>query len=158
VTRSTPFLRPSIAIQAKMSRSQPKFYPNLNPAAAVKVDRKQILRLESFFDQFRLKRADAHGQLVANSKYIFVRMLTGELYVHPTLRHPVLADGKAVLYAGEIYFDNGRLEWWSNGSGNYRPDPEHAEQAELPMQHFYTFDEILKGKHKAGKQNRPVNY
>jgi hypothetical protein len=61
----------------------------------------------------------------------------------------VLAAGKPVLYAGEVHFDNGRLDWWSNGSGNYRPDPEHAEQAELPMERFYTYQDVLKGRHKA---------
>jgi hypothetical protein len=52
-----------------------------------------------------------------------------------------------VLYAGEAFFNNGKLQWWSNGSGNYRPDPEHAAQAGLPVEQFYPYDEILKGAH-----------
>ena len=127
---------------------QPKFYPNLNASAAVPVDRSEIFKLHTFFDSYRLKREKTHGQLVANSKYVFVRTLNGELLLHPTLRHPVLANGKPVLYAGEMFFENGRLEWWSNGSGNYRPDAAHAAQAELPMRSFYTYDEVLKGRHK----------
>jgi len=131
---------------------QPKIYPNLNPAAAIPVDRAQIFRLESFFDQYRLHKASQHGQYVPNYRYIFVKMASGETLMHPTYRHPAIAEGRPVHYAGEAYFDNGRLLWWSNGSGNYRPDADHAEQARLPLDRFYTFDEILKGVH----QNRPA--
>lgn len=129
---------------------QPKLYPNLNPAAAIPVDRDQIFHLDSFFDQYRLHRGGHHGHYVPNSRYIFVRMATGETLMHPTYRHPALAEGRAVHYAGEAFFDNGRLRWWSNGSGNYRPDPEHAEQAGLPMDRFYTYDQIMKGAHQIG--------
>jgi hypothetical protein len=127
---------------------QPRIYPNLNPAAALPVDRDQIFRLESFFEQFRLQRPKQHGHYVPNSKYIFVRLTSGETLLHPTFRHPALAQGHPVHYAGEAYFDNGRLTWWSNGSGNYRPDPDHAEQAGLPMDRFFTYDEIQKGRHQ----------
>lgn len=129
---------------------QPKLYPNLNPAAAIPVDRDQIFHLHAFFDQYRLHRSGQHGHYVPNSRYIFVRMASGETLLHPTYRHPALAEGRAVHYAGEAYFDNGRLRWWSNGSGNYRPDPDHAEQAGLPMDRFYTYDQIMKGAHQAG--------
>jgi hypothetical protein len=126
---------------------QPKIYPNLNPAAAVPVDRDQILRLESFFDQYRLHRGKQHGQLVPNSRYIFVRMADGDTLMHPVYRHPALAEGRPVHYAGEVHFDNGRLLWWSNGSGNYRPDAEHAEQAGLPIDRFFPWDQVMKGRH-----------
>lgn len=132
-----------------MSR-QPKTYPNLNPAAAIPVDRDQIFHLNSFFDQFRLHRSGHHGHYVPNSKYIFVRMGSGETLLHPTYRHPALAEGRPVHYAGEAYFDNGRLRWWSNGSGNYRPDADHADQAGLPMDRFFSYDEIMKGAHQRG--------
>lgn len=141
-----PVYRPAV-VQLR-AQGQPKFYPNLNASAAVPVDRDEIFKLHSFFDHYRIRRGKSHGQLVANAKYIFVRTLDGEVMLHPTYRHPVLAAGKPVLYAGEMYFDNGRLAWWSNGSGNYRPDAEHAEQANLPMDRFYTYQEILKGRHK----------
>jgi len=143
-----PFL-----IQPKFMSGQPKIYPNLNAAAAIPVDTGQIFHLRSFFDNYRVTRGNQHGLLVANSKYIFCRMMTGELLMHPTYRHPAIAAGKPVLYAGEAYFDNGKLEWWSNGSGNYRPDAEHALQAELPMDRFYTYQDILKGRHK---ESRPA--
>jgi hypothetical protein len=128
---------------------QPRIYPNLNPAAAIPVDRGQIFQLESFFDHFRLQRKGQHGHYVPNAKYVFVRMGTGQTLLHSTYRHPVLAEGKPVIYAGEACFDNGRLSWWSNGSGNYRPDPDHAGQAGLPMDRFFTFEAILKGLHRS---------
>ena len=126
----------------------PKIYPNLNPAAAIPVDREQIFRLRSFADNYRMNRGKEHGQYVPNSRYVFVTMMGGETLMHPRYRHPALAQGKPVLYAGEASFNNGRLEWWSNGSGNYRPDPDHAAQAGLPAEQFYPYEDILKGVHK----------
>jgi hypothetical protein len=131
----------------------PKIYPNLNPAAAIPVDRDQIFRMRSFADNYRMSRGKEHGQYVPNSRFVFVTMPTGETLLHPRYRHPVLAEGKPVLYAGEASFNNGRLEWWSNGSGNYRPDVGHAAQAGLPMDQFYAYDDILKGAHKQEKMN-----
>lgn len=128
--------------------SNPKTYPNLNPAAAIPADRNQIFRLRNFADNYRMDRGKEHGQYVPNSRFVFVTMPDGSTLMHQRFRHPVLADGKPVLYAGEASFNNGRLEWWSNGSGNYRPDPDHALQAGLPMQQFFPFEDILKGKHK----------
>jgi hypothetical protein len=137
-----------LTIQARFQSGQPKIYPNLNASAAIPVDSKEIFKLHSFYDNYRITRGQQHGQLVANSKYIFCRMMNGELLLHPSYRHPAIAAGKPVLYAGEMYFDNGKLAWWSNGSGNYRPDAAHAEQAELPMERFYTYEDVLRGRHK----------
>jgi hypothetical protein len=134
-------LRQSVPTQARV-------YPNLNPAAAIPVDRNQIFLLESFFDHFRLK-GRGHGHYVPNAKYVFVRMGTGETLLHPTYRHPALAEGKPTIYAGEAFFDNGKLTWWSNASGNYRPDPDHAEQAALPMERFFPFEDVMRGLHKS---------
>jgi hypothetical protein len=108
------------------------------------------MRLENSFDDnfYRMRRGGDHGQLVPNTKYIFVRTMEGDTVMHPRYRHPVLAQGKPVLYAGEAYFNNGKLDWWSNGSGNYRPDVDHAEQAHLPMERFYTYEDVLRGKNK----------
>ena len=127
----------------------PKLYPNLNPAAAIPVDREQIFRVSEFFDQFRMTRGSNRAQYLPNSKYIFVRTGEGDLMMHPHYRHPAIAGGRPVLYAGEAYFNNGKLEWWSNGSGNYRPDAGHAEQASLPIDNFYTYEDVLKGKHRS---------
>jgi hypothetical protein len=136
-------------LQAKAAHSQPKFYPNLNPAAAaVKADPGEFMRLERGFDEtsYRMRHGADHGLLVPNTKFIFVRTLDGEMVMHQRYRHPVLAQGKPVLYAGEAAFNNGKLNWWSNGSGNYRPDSEHAEQASLPMEKFFSYEDVLKGK------------
>jgi hypothetical protein len=130
----------------------------MNASAAIPIDRDEIFKLHSFYDNYRIQRGKSHGQLVANSKYIFVRALGGELLLHPTYRHPVLAAGKPVLYAGEAYFDNGRLAWWSNGSGNYRPDAEHAEQAGLPMERFFTYQDVLKGRHRGRAEVTSVSH
>jgi len=143
-----PFPPFSGVILARMASSQLKYYPNLNPSAAVPVEPDEIFRLRPFNSHYRLGRGKEHGQYVPNMKYIFVRTSDGETLLHPRHRHPAIAAGKPVLYAGEAYFNNGTLEWWSNGSGNYRPDAAHAEQAELPMERFYSFDQILKGVHK----------
>ncbi len=129
----------------------PKIYPNLNPSAAIPVDREQIFHLHSFVGNYRMNRGKERGQYVPNSRYVFVTTMGGEMLMHPRYRHPALSEGKPVLYAGEASFNNGRLEWWSNGSGNYRPDPDHAAQAGLPMNQFYPFDDILKGVHKREK-------
>jgi hypothetical protein len=144
--------RPAPVLQSKTVSGQPRFYPNLNPAAAaLKVDPTEFLKLESSFGDdsyYRMRRGGDHGLLVPNTKFIFVRTMSGEVVMHQRYRHPVLAAGRPVLYAGEAYFNNGRLDWWSNGSGNYRPDPDHAEQSNLPMERFFTYEDVLKGKHK----------
>jgi len=141
----------NMIVQAKFVSGQPKFYPNLNPAAAaLEVDPAEFMHLQSTFDQsyYHIRRGSDHGLLVPNTKYIFVRTMEGEVLMHQRYRHPVLAQGKPVMYAGEAYFNNGKLDWWSNGSGNYRPDADHAEQAQLPMERFYTYEDVLKGKNK----------
>ena len=145
--------RPYTVVQPKSAsgHGQPRFYPNLNPAAAAfKVDPTEFMRLEGSFDDsfYRMRKGGDHGLLVPNTKYVFVRTLDGDTVMHPRYRHPVLAQGKPVLYAGEAYFNNGKLDWWSNGSGNYRPDADHAQQAHLPMEKFFTYEQILKGQNK----------
>ena len=148
IIRHTP--KPYTVVQPRTVSGQPKFYPNLNPAAALKIDPAEFMHLEGSFDQsyYRMRRGSDHGALVPNTKFIFVRTMDGETVMHQRYRHPVLAQGKPVLYAGEAYFNNGKLDWWSNGSGNYRPDADHAEQARLPMERFFTYEQVLKGQNK----------
>ena len=98
-----------------------------------------------------MRRGKEHGQYVPNAKFTFVKLTSGEMLMHQRFRHPVLAEGRPVLYAGEAHFNNGRLEWWSNGSGNYSPDADHAAQAGLPTDQFFTDDQILKGVHTRAK-------
>ena len=147
-------LRINAVLQPKVASGQPKFYPNLNPAAAaLKADPAEFMHLHSTFDQsyYHIRRGSDHGLLVPNTKYIFVRTMDGEVIMHQRYRHPVLAQGRPVMYAGEAYFNNGKLDWWSNGSGNYRPDADHAEQAQLPMERFYTYEQVLKGANREAR-------
>lgn len=132
----------------------PKIYPNLNPAAALPVDREQVFKLREFVGHYRMSRGREHGQYVPNSRFVFVTTTGGETLMHQRFRHPSLSEGRPVLYAGEAYFNNGNLEWWSNGSGNYRPDTAHAAQAGLPMDHFYSYDAVLKGLHAKPRTER----
>jgi len=109
------------------------------------VDRETIYSLSQQFDNYRMRKGKGHVQMIPSGKYIFVRPSQGDILMHQRYRHPVLAQGKPVLYAGEAYFRSGELQWWSNASGNYRPDAAHAEQAGLPMEQFYTFEQVMSG-------------
>jgi hypothetical protein len=111
------------------------------------VDRDQIFRLHSFANNYRMNRGNEHGQYVPNSRFIFVTTMSRATILHQRYRHPVLSEGKPVLYAGEANFNNGKLEWWSNSSGNYRPDADHAAQSGLPINQFFRYEKILKGMH-----------
>lgn len=128
-----------------------KIYPNLHPGAVERVEPGNVFRLNSFANQYRLHRVNSHSVNVPNQQYNFVRTREGEMLLHARYRHPSIAEGKQVLYAGEIFFNNGQLEWWSNGSGHYQPFAEDAEQANLPMDHFYPYQQIIKGEHKRKK-------
>jgi hypothetical protein len=129
-----------------------KFYPNLHPGAAVPVERSNIFSLDNFANQYRLHRVGTHSVNVPNLKYNFVRTREGQTLLHNRYRHPSLAEGQQVLYAGEVFFNNGRLEWWSNGSGHYQPDADGAEQANLPLDSFYTYQQVIKGEHTRGRR------
>ena len=128
-----------------------KFYPNLHPGAVEPVDPTNIFKLESFANQYRLHKTNSHGVNVPNQQYNFVRTREGQMLLHARYRHPSIAQGKQVLYAGEIFFNNGQLEWWSNGSGHYQPYVEDAEQAALPMNQFFSYQQVIKGEHKRKK-------
>lgn len=129
-----------------------KFYPNLHPGAIEPIDAGNIFRLNSFANQYRLHKLNSHGVNVPNMQYNFVRTREGEMLLHNRYRHPSIAEGKQVLYAGEIFFNNGMLEWWSNGSGHYQPNADDAEQANLPMDQFYSYQQIIKGEHVRNKR------
>jgi hypothetical protein len=143
----------SAAVQRFTSRvvQALKIYPNLHPGAVEPIDPSSLFRLASFANQYRLHRVNSHGVNVPNQQYNFVRTREGEMLLHSRYRHPSIAEGKQVLYAGEVFFKNGQLEWWSNGSGHYQPYAEDAEQAALPMDHFFSFQQIIKGEHRRKK-------
>ena len=128
-----------------------KYYPNLHPGAIEPVNPSNVFRLNSFADQYRLHQVNNHGVNVPNQQYNFVRTREGEMLLHNRYRHPSIAEGKQVLYAGEVSFNNGRLSWWSNGSGHYQPSADDAQQAGLPMEQFYSYQQIIKGEHTRNK-------
>lgn len=54
--------------------------------------------------------------------------------------HPLLAEGKSVLYAGEVEFDeNAQIMRWTNKSGQYRPNTDLSHQAGLPLDKFWSY-------------------
>lgn len=128
-----------------------RLYPNLHPGAIEPVSPSSVFRLNSFADQYRLHRVNSHGVNVPNQQYNFVRTREGEMLLHNRYRHPSIAEGKQVLYAGEIFFNNGRLQWWSNGSGHYQPGADDAGQANLPLERFFSYQQIIKGEHTRKK-------
>jgi hypothetical protein len=82
-----------------------------------------------------------------HGRYVFVR-LDGVLFarrataVHAgvVIGHLDLSRGENVTYAGEIFFKGhtkrGCIRLWTNASGHYKPDPEYACQAGLPIDLF----------------------
>jgi len=75
----------------------------------------------------------------ASGKYNFVT-IAGKIYVHRYGGHLDIARGQPVQYAGEVQFsgrtNRGKLRWWNNQSGHYRPAKGDAIQAGLPIDKF----------------------
>jgi hypothetical protein len=136
-------------------RGQPRLYPNLRPVALKPGEMDAAYVLQHWYGHFSLRAGAGCGQYVPNARYLFVRTAQGATLVHPRMRHAALADGKPVLYAGEAFFESGSLRWWSNGSGHYRPDPGHAEQAGLPRNLFRTWDDVIRRGTRAQPQAPP---
>jgi hypothetical protein len=131
--------------------TQPRLYPNLRPVGLAPLEQEQIFTLHEWHGSFGMRSNSGRGLHVPNARYIFVRTQGGETLMHPRLRHAALARGEPVRYAGEAYFESGALRWWSNASGHYRPDPEHAPQAGLPMALFRSWDDVV----RRGNRPRP---
>ncbi len=123
---------------------QPRVYPNLRPLAMPAERPGDIYTLQEWHGSYGMRGAGGRGLYVPNARYLFVRTLDGQTLVHPRLRHAVLSRGEPVMYAGEAYFESGALRWWSNSSGHFRPDPEHAPQAGLPLALFRTWDDVVR--------------
>jgi hypothetical protein len=129
---------------APARRLQPRVYPNLRPLAMPAERPGDIYTLQEWHGSYGMRGAGGRGLYVPNARYLFVRTLDGQTLVHPRLRHAVLSRGEPVMYAGEAYFESGALRWWSNSSGHFRPDPEHAPQAGLPLALFRTWDDVVR--------------
>jgi hypothetical protein len=78
----------------------------------------------------------------ANGGYCFVVLVAKPrrilLAARATGGHTTISHGAGVLYAGELFFDNGALTNWNNDSGHYRPDELLKRQVEhlLPLEKF----------------------
>jgi hypothetical protein len=131
-------------LQARAAAGQLRLYPNLRPLAQQPDTKEQIFTLQQWYGNYGMRGEGGRGHYVPNARYLFVRTTDGQTRMHPRLRHPTLAGGEPVMYAGEAYFESGALRWWSNGSGHYRPDPEHATQAGLPLTLFRTWDDVVR--------------
>ncbi|HET8781836.1 MAG TPA: hypothetical protein VFM63_05440, partial [Pyrinomonadaceae bacterium] len=81
-----------------------KYFPNLHPGAVEPVNPANLYRLDSIADQYRLHRQHSHSVNVPNQQYNFVRTREGQMLLHNRYRHPSIAEGKHVLYAGEVFF------------------------------------------------------
>jgi hypothetical protein len=125
-----------------------KIYPNLHPGANTHVDPETVFHLREVAGGYRAQQGHSSRWFIPNLKYNFVTTLDGDVVMHNRYRHPPLAEGRAVRYAGEAEFQSGKLSWWSNASGHYRPSDDDAVQAGLPMDGFYPYDQVLKGLHK----------
>lgn len=70
---------------------------------------------------------------------VFIRKASARLG-NRLIGHIDLALGKAVDYAGRLYFsgrtNRGILRKWTNESGHYRPSPELFKNASLPEELF----------------------
>jgi hypothetical protein len=139
-------------VQAKSAQ---RIYVNLRPLPAMDVNRDEIGTLQAFFGEYRLTRPNLRGQLLPNSRFIFVTELSGQIRMHPRYRHAAIAEGNAVLYAGEAEFQHGKLLWWSNASGSYKPDRRDAQQAGLPLDSFITREQHLTGNPRLRQLRTP---
>lgn len=89
--------------------------------------------------------------IIANGVYIFVILCNEEYTVFcmkPERRcgHISISKGKDIYYAGEIFFNLGKIEYWNNASGHYCPLAEinrsniHPElRSILPINLFKKF-------------------
>lgn len=100
--------------------------------------------------QFHMRTADRGLRVKPNGTYNFVRV-HGETrnqahtYVSSEASHARLAEGRGVLYAGTIRFDNGSIDWWSNYSGTYQPIAAFRQQAQLPDDRFVPWQRLQMG-------------
>ncbi|WP_210245231.1 hypothetical protein [Martelella alba] len=111
----------------------------------------QIARLRKDGSQYRLdyNKDGKTKTLSAEGAYIFAikasapnEILIGRTHI-PHARQALEADlqiaghtsitkGEDVLFAGEILFCNGVLDWWTNRSGHYRPMTSTVTDSLLP--------------------------
>jgi len=98
-------------------------------------------------ETYWLREEVTHVPVRPNGLYNFVKVETsGPIHLSKIDGHPALAEGQPVEYAGEVTFDDGRIRFWSNASGNYQPRVDLHDQAGLPEEKFLSHDDVLRGK------------
>lgn len=99
---------------------------------------------------FELQGPDARPRGRPNGSYNFVRVEgdrpgQAPLFVSPRLAHAQLAQGRPVVYAGTMGFEQGRMRWWSNYSGTYQPIAAFRARAALPDERFVPWQKLQMG-------------
>jgi len=117
-----------------------RLFPNLCPEDVSRECRRFSLVEEN--GKWYTVNASGTRRFSACGTYPFVVTQEGCLFVtNRRYGHIDIDQGRDVLFAGEIRFSGrttrGRLCWWSNGSGHYRPPGEYAHQAGLPLELFW---------------------
>jgi len=70
--------------------------------------------------------------------------------------HPTLIGGKdpTVQCAGMIHFDKGRITWFNNDSGHFRPNSKSLEKVETAMNKLQNTNPNIFSKNYTGGRNR----
>lgn len=87
----------------------------------------------------------------------FLRLGFRRFEVGKACGHPMLAEGKCVLYAGEVVIgENEEILEWNNKSGFYQPSSNLAHQAGLPLDKFWSYsDDVGERKLDVGWLSKP---
>jgi hypothetical protein len=83
---------------------------------------------------------------ISDGQYNYV-VMDGSIFVSAASNagHPLLAEGKAVDYAGMLKIEEGELVGWNNHSGHYRPEEGLKGQAGMPLDLFSTWQQWQTG-------------
>ena len=109
--------------------------------------------------QVQMNGRSAHGT------YTYVLDLSGNIVFgkrfnpnNPNGRapHPTLIGGKdpKVQCAGMIHFDKGRISWFDNDSGHYRPNSKSLEKVEKAMEKLQKTNPKIFSKNYTGGRKR----
>jgi hypothetical protein len=86
-----------------------------------------------FYELIRTEKSLAFQPVHLKKQNIFVISPKGDIYIAEkqigAFHHSSFLAGGAVLFAGSIGINEGRLEYFTDISGHYRPDPIHIYQA-----------------------------
>ncbi len=125
---------------------QQKKIANMGSRVAKRQTPRLVLHAQSD-ETFWLREEGTHVPIRPNGLYNFVKVEPkGPIHLSKVDGHPALADGQSVEYAGEMTFDDGRMRFWSNASGNYQPRVDLHDQAGLPDDKFLSYEDVLRGK------------